>query len=50
VFTNLVIIVAVVLTVQFLLLRDFDKGLAAAVFFLILLPKEVQIEMPSELP
>jgi hypothetical protein len=50
VLTNVIIISLVALTVHFLLRRDFDKGLAAAVFFLILLPKEVQIEMPGALP
>ena len=48
--TNIVIIGLVVLTVQILFRRDFDKGVAAAVFFLILLPNEVQIEMPGALP
>jgi hypothetical protein len=50
VLTNIIIVTLVALTVHFLLRRDFDKGLAAAVFFLILLPKEVQIEMPGALP
>jgi hypothetical protein len=50
VLTNVIIISLVVLIVHSLLRRDFDKGLAAAVFFLILLPKEVQIDMPGALP
>jgi len=50
VLTNVIIITLVALTVHFLLRRDFDKGLAVAVFFLILLPNDVQIEMPMPLP
>ncbi len=47
---NVFIIIVAALTVHFLLRRDFDKGLAAAVFFLIFLPIEVQIPLPGALP
>jgi hypothetical protein len=50
VFINIAIICLVALTVNTLLRRDFDKGIAAAVFFLILLPREVLIPMPGALP
>ncbi|MDB6056207.1 MAG: hypothetical protein JWO95_51 [Verrucomicrobiales bacterium] len=49
-FVNVIIICIVALTVNILLRRDFDKGVAAAVFFLILLPREVLIPMPGALP
>ncbi|MGZ5565711.1 MAG: O-antigen ligase family protein [Limisphaerales bacterium] len=47
---NIVIICFVALAVQFFLRRDFDKGVAVAVFFLVLLPREVSIPLPGALP
>jgi len=47
---NIFIIIIAAFIVQFLLRRDLDKGLAAAVFFLVFLPVEVQIPMPGALP
>lgn len=47
---NLVIIAIVSVVVHLLLRRDFEKGLAAAVFFLVLLPVEVRLDTPGALP
>jgi hypothetical protein len=48
--TNIIIIIFVSAIVQFFFRRDFDKGFAAAVFFLVLLPVEVRLEVPGALP
>ena len=48
---NIVLIItAVAVTLHVMLRRDPDQGLAAAVFFLVLLPNEVQIALPGALP
>jgi O-Antigen ligase len=38
------------LIVHLMLRRDLERGVAAAVFFLVLLPNELQVEMPGALP
>jgi hypothetical protein len=48
--TNIVIILISSGVVHLLLQRDLAKGLAAAIFFLVLLPLEVRIDMPGAIP
>ncbi|HXG48014.1 MAG TPA: O-antigen ligase family protein [Methylomirabilota bacterium] len=47
---GVLIICGVVLITHLRFRRDLDRGLAAAVFFLVLLPVEVRLETPGALP
>lgn len=49
-FTVIFIMLVMAVSVQVMLRRDFDKGLALAVFFLVLSPNELQIPLPGALP
>jgi hypothetical protein len=47
---NLIIIFFAVIVVQSMFRRDVAKGVAAGMFFLVLLPTEVRIQMPGSVP